>query len=736
MKKLAFGVSASIFALTCTPAFAQAADAEQAENSDEATQAADSADAGEIIVTANRDPSRLSKTPIALSAISGADLAASGVTTPTALAAITPNLSITRDAVPASGGGLQITIRGITSTDASEKGDPSAAFLRDGIYIARPQAQEVSFFDVERVEVLRGPQGTLYGRNTTAGVVNVLSVRPKDKFEVVGDFGYGSYNNITGTGVVNVPVSEGLALRAAVNHEQRDSTVIPTNSTVDINPFSNNTSVRLSALAKPTDNVTLFVQGDYSWIKGSGFAVVPVTNFFQVPFTALTAPVRIEADADVLRSTNRVIPWEEYRDNRDRGVMSELNVDLGFGNVTWLSSYRELDRDEHRHQGPGGTTKSVFVGNFWQHSQELRLSLGGNSWWKAQLGGYYFKEQSNLIGANMTANTGFIQGPTKAIGKALFAQATVTPLDGFNITAGVRYSHDDKSRKGVIANDPFGTPVTTSINDAARSFSKTTWRIGADYDLPGLGLVYATVSTGYKAGGFNDGCEIGTQAGCSLTAAQLYYQPESVTSYEAGFKWRLLDNIVRLNGAAFHYDYANMQLSQASTCSGIACQVTSNAGQSKIDGVELESVLQPAKGHVFNLSANWLNARFTEFAPAAGVNLAGRPLSRAPKWTLSAGYTFTQELENGGKITANVTSRYSAQYDLTDLATRVFFYQPSFTKTDVSLGYTAPNGVWNVQVFGRNLENTLALTYARNSATGEATFEQPRNFGVRAGFRF
>lgn len=731
MGKIALGLSVSLLAVSASPALAQDAPVPPAGTAQEAGQ-----DAGDIVVTANRDPSLVSKTPIALTAITGEALASSGVSGPTELAALVPNLAITRDAVPASGGGLQITIRGITSTDASEKGDPSAAFLRDGIYIARPQAQEVSFYDIERVEVLRGPQGTLYGRNTTAGVVNVIAVRPKDRFEISGTFGYASFNAIEATGTINVPVSRQLALRLAINHEQRDSVVTPLDRRFDVNPFSNNSSIRLGILAKPADAVTLYIQGDYSWIKGSGFGVVPVTNFFAGPFVSDTTPIYTTASGDAPRVNPRPIPWQEYRDNQDRGVMGEFNADLGFGKLSWLSSYRELDRDEHRHQGPTGGARSAFTGNFWQLSQELRLSMGGTGFWKAQVGGYYFKERSRLVAANVSANVGFIQNPTVAVSKALFAQGTITPAEGLNLTAGGRYSHDDKSRIGVIAADPLGTPVVTGVNDAARSFSKVTWRLGVDYDLPRLGLVYATVSTGYKAGGFNDGCPIGRGPTCTLTPDQLYYQPETLTAYEAGIKWKLAGDALRLNGAIFHYDYSNMQLSQSSFCGGTNCIVVRNAGKSKIDGVELEGVVRPAPSHQFNLSANWLNARYTEFTPIPTVSLAGQPLSRAPKWTFSAGYTFTRTLQDGGKITANAALRFSSRYDLTDLATRVHFYQPAFTKTDISLGYTSPGGTWNLQVFGRNLENALVLTYARNSATGEAAFEQPRSFGVRAGFRY
>ena len=174
-------------ALLATPAFAQDTDIEPQE--------------GDIVVTATRTQSLASKTPIALTAIGGEGLRDAGVSNPTQLADLVPNLSIDR------GNGLQITIRGVTSRDGTEKGDPSAAFLLDGIYIARPQAQEVSFFDLERVEVLRGPQGTLFGRNSTAGVVHVISARPVDHFAASVDATYGNFDTVQATAMVNVPVN-------------------------------------------------------------------------------------------------------------------------------------------------------------------------------------------------------------------------------------------------------------------------------------------------------------------------------------------------------------------------------------------------------------------------------------------------------------------------------------------------------------------------------------------------
>ncbi len=257
-------------------------------------QETDEVEDGDIVVTANRFESLMSDTPIAMSAFTGDDLTQSGVTNPTQLADSVPNVSIVR------GNGLQITIRGVTSTDGTEKGDPSAAFMLDGIYLARPQAQEVSFFDIERVEVLRGPQGTLYGRNSTAGVINVLSARPEFEFSGSVNASYGSFDHLNGTAVINIPLGETFAVRAAANIDRRDSFLIDGNTAdgVTLDPFKNNQSLRLSALFEPSEDFSLLLVGDYSTIQGNPTNAVPSANFFNVAAAGVranyTAPVHLD----------------------------------------------------------------------------------------------------------------------------------------------------------------------------------------------------------------------------------------------------------------------------------------------------------------------------------------------------------------------------------------------------------------------------------------------------------
>lgn len=703
---------------------------------------------GEIVVTATRNESLASKTPIALTAVSGEALVSAGITNPTSLAEQVPNLSIDRN------NGLQITIRGVTSSDNTEKGDPSAAFMVDGIYIARPQAQEVSFFDLQRVEVLRGPQGTLFGRNTTAGLVNVITSKPKlGSFSGSLDASYGNFDTQQITGVLNVPVSDAIAVRAAVNYDRRDSYLIRGPAfTTPLDPFKKNLSGRLSALFDLGDG-ELLIRGDYSSIKGVPYNGLPTGNFYRTFNTAGVEPIYIGTSktADQLRTINAPVTTPLNADNSTWGVMADFSYDLGPVTLNYLGSYREFERRENNANqlSFGGVAPSTFRGNYWQNSQEIRFSVGDGPL-KAQAGLYYFKERSrirtDIIGLLApTPGTpgyiyGFPQGPTITESWAGFGQATYAVADSFRLTAGIRYSHDKKSRNGatvvcgtVACNQP-GDSSTPNI--AAGSFSKVTWRLGADFDLNDRTLLYGVVATGYKAGGFNDGCETGTGPTCDRPASGLYYDPETLTSYEVGIKTRFLDNAVRLNASAFHYDYKNIQLNQTATCGAGPCQLISNAAVAKVDGVELEGVIAPAPSSKFDFAMAWLNARYDDFQVIPTVNFGGRKLDRSPSISFTAGYTHTLELANGGNIQAGVRTRVSDDFRLAALGTQTQFRVPGYTKTDMLVAYNAPGDRWYIQGFAKNLENNIVLSTATNGFFGFSQITDPRTYGARVGVKF
>jgi iron complex outermembrane receptor protein len=234
---------------------------------------------------------------------------------------------------------------------------------------------------------------------------------------------------------------------------------------------------------------------------------------------------------------------------------------------------------------------------------------------------------------------------------------------------------------------------------------------------------------------------VGTAVGCSQTASALYYDPESLTSYEIGVKTRLFDNKLRFNLSAFHYDYSGLQLTQVGPfCGGQNCTVTTNATAAKVDGVELEGTLAPTGSDRIDFSVAYLDARYGTFVPNSvafpNLNWQGLKLDRSPSLTLSVGYNHTFELANGGSVVAGVRSRYSADYKISSLTILAQFTQPSYTQTEATLTYNGPDKAYYVQAFVKNIEDKILVTAVGGGANGTLQVSDPQTFGVRAGLKF
>ena len=761
MKSTLLVCSTSILALLATPAFA----------ANEPAKAAEPAN-GDIIVTATRNETLLSKTPIALTAVSGDTLRSTGITNPTNLGDQVPSLTISRN------NGIQITIRGVSSSDGSEKGDPSAAFMVDGVYVARPQAFETSFYDINRVEVLRGPQGTLFGRNSTAGIVNIITNRPNfDRVSGAVNVAYGNYNNSQVNMVVNAPLNDSFAIRAAVNSDRRDSFLLNgANFFTQLSPFKDNVSGRLSALWR-FNKGELLVRGYYSSMGGVTSNQVPTSNFYSGFGTNTVNPVYIAngQTSAALRTltapTADGVPFVAAapnltRNNADYGGDINFKYDLGPVTLNYIGSYMELKRHEGDIKFISHFAPQKLDGSYEQNNQELRLS-GTFGALKAQVGAYFFHEHGSIdffaynqynfrLGRRLNPGElgyvfGFPQHFVAQTSYAGFGQLVYSITPALRITAGARITHDRKQRKGFTATCQVDLSCTSvgdvlTVNDADVSYSKTTWKAGIDYDLNDATLLYGSVTTGYKAGGFNDGCERGKGVGCSLAASALYYQPETLTSYEVGVKTRLFDNMLRLNLTAFHYEYNNLQLTQAGPycpdALGVlqSCSVTRNAASAKVDGVELESTLTPTSADRIDFSVSYLNARYGNFFPNTllfpALNWKGLPLDLSPKFSMTGGYTHTFDLGNGGNVEAGVRTKFTSSYVMNSLAIYAFFIQPSFTNTQASLTYNGPDKKWYVQGYINNIENKIIVTRAQAGFFSNVQFADPRTFGVRAGVKF
>lgn len=686
----------------------------------------------DVTVTAQKIVQPSSKTALSLTAVTGEDLRTAGATTAVGLTNLIPNVQI----APGTSGSTDISIRGIGSTNTTEVGDPATAFHIDGVYLGRPQSAGATFYDLERVEVLRGPQGTLYGRNATAGAVNLITNKPGKKFAGEANLGVGNYGLYSFDGMVNAPVNDQFALRAVVSSSSRDGYLINKSAT---NGFgknrddADNLSARVHGLVTFNADTKLLLTVDTSRNKGAGPGTVPIATFLN--------------NTGAAQRTSLTNVNEGRRDDSSTGLAAEFTAQTRVGEFTYLGAYRTFDRNN---LSSTNATTSLTNSKFSQTSHELRLASTGKSdlTWVAGL--YLFNEKGN-IDATFTnpalanqfgpGNPGvrFIQDPVNSKSTAVFGQATYSVTPALRLTAGLRTTSDEKSRDGRTTNLAATFNAPSLVNKAKVSYNQSTWKLGADYDLARNVLVYANVATGYKAGGYFDG---------SNAAGNNTYRPELLTSMEAGIKGRFLDNRLRLSAAVFSYDYKDLQVSYVAInpLSNTIGTITTNAAKAKNTGLELEAKMAVSDSGTVNVALGLLNAKYGDFVfpvvagrPVA-INLAGQQLDKAPNATLTLGYTHDWTLADGAAVTAYVGTRYSASYQLSNFAvvTPIQYTQPSFTRTDVNVTYTAPRDKWYVQGYARNLENrNVATGFAFSSLTGSNfSLADPFTIGLRAGVKF
>ncbi|MGF6272483.1 iron complex outermembrane receptor protein [Massilia sp. UYP11] len=714
----------------------------------------DGAAVPEVVVTAQRTASLASRTPVAVSVVSGEQLRDLGAISPADLGPRLPNVHIDQ-----AFSGLRVTIRGIGNNDTTDKGDPSAAFMLDGVYIARPAGQSANLLDVDRIEVLRGPQGTLYGRNTTAGLVNVISNAPTDRLEGALGLEAGTYGRRKVDGVVNVPVNDALALRAALSQLRQDPFLKNGQGTPHRPGMDRDErDARLSARIRFDRDATLVMRYDYGETGGNNDRIVPDTNFFDG--VASGRPVWRDSTTDA-RLTNgfrppNMTPAQGWHDRRVRGLSADLSWNLGPATVHYLGAHRKLDQairqNYHYRVAPTLALGVIndYDGHNAQDSHELRIATHGGGRLDGQAGLYYFSEDSHTSyafqGLRRVGLPPYYAFPlhTRAHSRAVFGQLTWRVLDALRLTAGARRTADDKDRVGStdFQQGPAFNPATDRRlpNAAALSTTRTTWRLGLDVDLAPGTLLYASLATGYKAGGFNDGCVAGADIGgvtCPAAAAvapdYLYYQPEELRAWEAGLKSRLLDGRVSFNAAAFYYDYANLQLSSNAIVSGAPRLLTGNAGQARSRGLELDGELRVGANGRLRYGATFLDAHYAVYRPNVGVSWAGRKLDRAPGHVYTLGYEHRFHALDG-QLHAGVFSRRSADYAITIPSNALEYRIPAHTTTDATLRYQPAHASWSLLARVRNLENAVRPTLI--DSFGMATPSAPRSADLRLALRF
>lgn len=720
------------------PAWAQ--DSEPVTNDDAGIE--------EIVVTAQKRATNLQDTPVAITAFGGETLEERGIDDVANLQSYVPNLN-----VGAEQDGVKISLRGIGLQGTTSISDSGVAFYVDNFYVGRPAGGSAVFFDVDRIEVLRGPQGTLYGRNATGGVVNVITKAPSQNFEGQVGASYGSRDMFEVRGLINVPLTDIAAFRVSAVYTEEDGYV----RNLSTNPGTKNgfgtdgdLSVRGQLLVGDKQEIEILLSGNYSKQNGTGATM----RFLErniggpPPVQALLRTINPAIDADPLVTNNNS---PAYLDIETTTGFGRLTKD--FGSVEAVVQFGKMWQTSDLLQDFDGS--SVDVGRFikFQESDatslEARLASTGSGPFSWILGGYYFNESAYILRVvelrGLTPGGGirlpdFILdewGSSKTI--AAFGSATYSFTPELRATVGLRYTDDKKTGRKVTRGNfgqPFPVDIPNALFSGITSFDKFNWKVGLEWDAAADVLVYSSVSTGYKAGGFN------------ISSDASPYRPENITSYELGLKSDFWDRRARVNVDAFYYDYTDMQLTTLGTFgpSNAPGQFTVNAGKSRIYGLEIDTQLKPTDGLLLSASYAYTNAKFTELSnrdPRDNILriLDGNIVPYVAKHVINIGAQYEIEVGSAGSLTIAANHNWHSRKFLREFNHPTIDLVPANGKTDITLTYKMGESGLRVTGFVTNLENDIEKNniYVSPGFIGSsavASYTKPRSFGVRADWKF
>jgi iron complex outermembrane receptor protein len=698
----------------------------------------------EVIVTANRVETSAQKTSVALTIYTGDELTDKGVASVAALALIDPSVNVT-----SSTGAAYVAIRGVASTDTTQIGDPSVPIARDGFYTNRSYTIQSSMYDLARVEVLKGPQGTLNGRNSTGGLVSIITNRPE--FATSGQINteVGNFKAVNVDGAVNVALSDKAALRfSALSREHRGYREV---TGINLRGDDEDTaSARVQIALRPTKGLNLWASYQHDDIDNVGDVALNTSGIGVRPASFGDARSFPGLAPTYNRLKNDRVRWEATLDSLPGGL------------ALVYSGGRDKVEFHHALDASGSVYPAIqqFLINespvTWNH--EVRVSNSTKSRLFVQGGLFYFTEDNAMTAGvfNLEMTGPFATGgPLAALGtagrygvffdhriktksQAAFGQAAYALTEQLKFSLGLRHTRDKKERTGISNTDiqavgsPFAPPVFLSSSaEGTYRQSEPTYHVGLDYTPTQNSLIYAKYDRGYKSGGFNS----------NGSGPSVPYESEHLSAVEVGTKNRFLNNRLQLNGAAFSFDYRGYQASQFSSALGGGAGIF-NVGNAKIHGAEAQLVSLFGDGGRIDLNVAYLR---TKFGPGIVVNdgggtphdIGGNRLPNAPSLSMSAGLEYGWNFDSG-TLTPRLDVKYTSDYYFS------VFNNPDETSDayvmgNASLTYEPTNGRWRVQAFVRNLADKVVLANgAQNFLAGlnSYQFQPPRTFGVRATYRF
>jgi len=764
---------AALAASGVAPAFAQ-----------QPAEAAVSDADGDIVVTARRRAESAQNVPIALTALTGPQVSAPGAIGLTQVAQLAPSLQLTATNPRQT----NINIRGLGATPAfaSLGLEYGVGVYVDQVYYSRPAQSAFDLYDLERVEVLRGPQGTLFGKNTTAGAINITSEEPSFTPAMRGEISVGNYRSIQARATGTAPITDTLAVRLTITDTTRDRgfqrNMITGNRVHDLHSFG----ARGQILFKPNDSFKLRLIGDYSDLNQDCCSGVTTTirttrvdgsalpnNFLQRVARFGYQPLPIDPWSRRIE-TNR--PFFVHL--KTYGATGIADWDLGPATLTSVTGWRKLDYSPATDGDVTGLDIFVNAGiheKQEQFSQELRLASNGTKRLDYVVGVYYFWQRIDdriftiygrdaalwilgpapggtgpSIGGQAALNGLFADGTASARTRSYagFGELTWHVADTIDVTGGLRYTHEKKDGFfGQIQRGPALTPAEIALGAQAfrNAFAPNIPTYTAETtenNLSGRGTVawhitpsvmaYATYARGFKSGGLN----------LNATTAPRVIAPEKVQMIEAGVKTQFLDRRLTLNLAAFTERVRNYQSQQFDTAVAQTAYIA-NVGTVRSRGVELDASLRPVRGLNLFASASYTDASYRSFRNApcpveylglqTVCDLSGRRLPGVSRYSFSVGGEYAADVGSEHQLYVNGDYSYrSSFYTTYNLAADSL--AKGYGLTNLRVGLREDGGRWDVSLFARNLFDTHYISIINPSAfnTGQSTaiLGDPRTYGA------
>lgn len=722
----------------------------------------------DIVVTAQKREQSIQDVGIAISVLTSESLAAKGVTTVAEVGASIPNIQVNYATDIVS-----FNIRGIGQSEFASNFDPPVAVNVDEVYLSKVFMTGLLLFDIDRVEALKGPQGTLFGRNATGGAVNFYTRKPGDVLQVGGTIGYDNYETVRGEAYISGPLAENVSARLSGMFADQGK------------GFYRN----LTLGTRDGKEKRFALRGQLRWDDGTTSANLTVTygketsiyapyegvGVFTPESLAAGEPAFCPAylagkatggdpncvrlldglnpgDDDPFTSTNNL---RHIANSEAHGLVLHLERDMGWATLTSISSYQHFRR---RYQGdsdgtPGSTLDEYWRSNINQYSQEVRLTgeVGG---WNYVVGGYYehdvFKSRDFLAVAGGAAPGYYSPIDQKVDAGALFFHNDVAVTDTLSLIAGLRFT---KEKVSIDSDTYVFTGVSTSgvpapidllgilaSSDAlpdgpSQKHSAATYKVGIEWkpriDSAAIDrmMIYGHVSTGFRSGGYN-------AVFAAMQSSFTELKAEKLTAYEAGLKSALFDRRVTVNASLFHYDFTDGFINVDSDTSPVP--VTINAANISSYGAELELGFRPLQGLSINNSIGWLDSKISSQISSGGESLQNNKTINSPRWSYAVDGSYTTQLANDLQFTLSANANWrSSQY--LEANNSPGSHEGGYWLVGARASIAASDDQWSVAAWVKNLTDTRYRTYV-NDLPGFGfllnIYGQPRTYGVTLSSKF